>query len=156
MTKPHVPAGRFLAPNGRTRTVPLRPAPFCPPDPRNTDTEALRREAETARAALTLRDEPEQVGPRWLEDYAQVAQLHRSQQHAIDVAQARTLRPTLTAEDRVRDLRRRAKHGHVDLSHELHILDRDINKARARGQQPPGRVNERLERLEILLDGIAA
>lgn len=154
--KPRQPVGWFLASNGRTRTSPPRAAPFNPPDPRNTDVEALRREAEVARAALTFRDEPEQVGPRWLEDYAQVADLHRSQQHAKDVAAAQVLRPLLDVDDRVRDIQRRAKYAHVNLSHEVHIMQRDIERAKRGGRAAPIAVMNRCEKLEALLDGIAA
>jgi hypothetical protein len=66
------------------------------------------------------------------------------------------LRPMLAAEDRIRDIRRRAKSAHVDLSRETHLMQRDIDRAKAGGRKPPARVLDRCERLEGLLDGIAA
>jgi hypothetical protein len=78
------------------------------------------------------------------------------QQHALDVAAARELRPMLDAEDRVRDIQRRAKYAHVDLSREVLLMRRDILRAKAGNRRPPLRVLDRCERLESLLDGIAA
>lgn len=106
--------------------------------------------------ALGVFGEPECIGPAIVDGYAEVALFHRTLQHARDVEAAQVLRPTLAAEDRLKDIRRRAKHSSVDLSHELHILEREIRKAQMRGQDVPVRVLERLEKLEGLLDGIAA
>ena len=106
------------------------------------------------RPELAVRDEPECIGPAILEDYAQVAMLHRSQQHAVDVACAQQTRPLLPPACRHADLYRRAKAAHVDLTHELHIIDRHITKARFAGRDIPGHVLIRLEGLEALLDGV--
>lgn len=106
--------------------------------------------------ALGVFGEPECIGPAIVDGYAEVALFHRTLQHARDVEVAQQLRPTLAAEDRLKDIRRRAKHSHVDLSHETHIMERDLERARLRSQPAPARVVVRLEKLEGLLDGIAA
>jgi hypothetical protein len=106
--------------------------------------------------AMAMRNEPECIGPAIVDGYASIASFHRSQQHALHVAEAQLIRPTLPPESRLSDLRRRAKHSRVDMSHELHIIEREVRKAQMRGQDVPQRVVERLEKLEGLLDGIAA
>lgn len=111
---------------------------------------------ERIRDATRMCDEPEKVGPRWLEDWADTMWLERSQQHAKDVASMREIRKQLTLDDRVRDVQRRAKYAHVDMSRELDLMRRDIERAKAGNRQPPRRVDERLEGLECLLDGIEA
>lgn len=145
--------GRFLAPVG------LRKSPL-----RRLDTHPLaefgperRHEQERVREATSIRDEPEVIhDDAILRDYAQVADLHRSQQHALDVAAAQQLRPMLELEDRIRDIRRRARYAHVDLSRETYLMERDVARAKAGGRRPPVRVLDRAEGLESLLDGIAA
>lgn len=106
--------------------------------------------------SLGVPGEPECIGPAIVDGYASIASFHRSQAHALHVAEAVLIRPSLPAESRVRDLRRRAKGSSVDMSHTLHILERDVRKARMREQPVPVRVLERLESLEGLLDGVAA
>jgi hypothetical protein len=145
------PQGRFLAPNGRTRSKPLREVPSL-----GVHEEDRLREVELVSSHTDPRDEPEQVGPAILEDWEQVRQLHRSQQHAKDVAKALTLRPTLSIDDRVRDIQRRARQGGYDLRRECALMWRDIERAHAGGRQPPARVYERAAGLEALLDGITA
>lgn len=108
------------------------------------------------RPAMSVHGEPECISDDIVEGYASVASFHRSQLHALHVAEAVLIRPGLPAEARLRDLRRRAKASSVDMSHTLHILERDVGKARLRGQPVPPRVLERLEGLEALLDGVAA
>jgi hypothetical protein len=108
------------------------------------------------RPELAVPREPECIGPAILDSYAESNAFRFAQQHALDVAAAQELRPQLACEDRLKDIRRRAKHAHVDLSHETHLMERDLEKARKRGQPAPKRVVARLEKLEGLLDGIAA
>lgn len=108
------------------------------------------------RPELAVHNEPECVGPAILDGYAEAADFHRSQQHARHVAAMQAVRPLLTADDRVRDIQRRARHAHVDLTHEVHLMRRDIDRAKAGNRKTPKRVLERLEGLEGLLDGIAA
>lgn len=105
---------------------------------------------------LAVRGEPECIGPAILESYAEVNKRICDQQHIRDVALMREIRPMLEADDRVRDIQRRAKYAHVDLSHEVQLMQRDLQRARAGNRKPPARVLERAEALEALLDGIAA
>lgn len=158
------PRGRFLAPNGKIRTTPLREvgterAGLDRDQAREVDRirdEDRRREVQQVAAAATLRDEPECVGPRWLADYAQVAQLHHSQQHKLDVAQARERRPTLTVDSRIDDIERRARRAHQldDIAGPVWIMRQDIARARKGGRRIPDRTIRRLEALEALLDGV--
>lgn len=104
--------------------------------------------------SLGVPGEPECIGPAIVDGYASVANFHKSQAHALHVAEAQLIRPSLPPESRVSDLRRRAKHSHVDLSHETHIIDREIIKARLAGRELKPRFVERLTALEALLDGV--
>lgn len=145
------PPRRFLSPgagqgNGSGyRTKPYREVPIVADEPDTVDRIA---------AANTLRDEPECISPAILIDYAEANRLVHSQQHAKAVAAAQSLRPTLAAEDRIRDAERRAKHGHRNLSHEFHIMRRDLDRARAGGRHEPPRVLRRLAKIEADLDGL--
>jgi hypothetical protein len=127
----HEPKPRFLAPLGKPRDYVDRPE-------------------------LAVPREPECVGPAILDSYAESAQFQRSQQHARDVAVMQQVRPMLEADDRVRDIQRRARYANVDLSHEVHLMKRDIERAKAGNRRTPKRTLDRLESIEGLLDGIAA
>jgi hypothetical protein len=154
VTRPRTLPGRFLtASPGNPRAYtsrPLREVPLL------ADDEDRRREVERVATATDIRDEPECISRAWLASYAEVSKRIFDQQHALDVAAARELRPMLDAEDRVRDIQRRAKYAHVDLSREVLLMRRDILRAKAGNRRPPLRVLDRCERLESLLDGIAA
>jgi hypothetical protein len=106
--------------------------------------------------AMSVHQEPECVSDAIVDSYASVAAFQHTLRHQRDVEAARETRPLLAAEDRLRDIHRRAKHSHVDLSHEIHIMKRDLEKARLQGKEAPVRVLTRLERIEGTLDGIAA
>lgn len=106
------------------------------------------------RPAMSVHTEPECVSDAIVDGYATVALFHRSQQHALHVAEAQLIRPTLTPDARLRDIHRRAKHSHVDLSHESHLIGRDLEKARMSGRSVPDRTLGRLAAIESLLDGV--
>jgi hypothetical protein len=144
--KPRTPAGRFLGPTG-IRYSPLRDLPII------ADEKEL---VDRIRDAATLRDEPEMIGPAILDSYAESNAFKHTQQHQADVLAAQQIRPALKAEDRLKDIYRRAKHARVDLSHEIGIMERDLDKARKRGDEPKVHTLHRLTNLEGLLDGIAA
>jgi hypothetical protein len=146
MPTPRRHPGRFLAPNGRTRTKPLRELPIVADEPEQVD---------RIREARTFADEPEGLGPAILETYAQVNRRILTQQHVLEVAEAQERRPELTPQHRLDDVHRRAKHAHVDLSHEIHLVGKAIERARLRDQPVNPRAIERLTRLEALLDGVS-
>lgn len=150
MPTPRRHPGRFLAPNGRTRTKPLREVPSLGAHP-----EDVRREAEQVASHTSHRDEPEGLGPAILATYAQVNRRILTQQHVLEVAEAQERRPELTPQHRLDDVHRRAKHAHVDLSHPIHLVQKAIDKARLRDQPVNPRALERIERLEALLDGVS-
>lgn len=146
MTRVRRLPGRFLGPTG-LRYSPLRDLPVI------ADEKDL---VDRIKAATTLRDEPECIGPAILGDWSEVKRLEQSQQHALDVANARQARPLLEVDDRIRDIERRAKYARVDMTNEVHLMRRDVDRARAGNRKPPKRVLDRCEGLEGLLDGIAA
>jgi hypothetical protein len=111
----HTPKPRFLAPLGKPRDYVDRPE-------------------------LAVHGEPECVGPAILDSYAESNAFKHSQQHALDVAFAQQTRPLLAADDRVRDIQRRAKYAHVDMSHEVHLMQRDLERAKRGNRKPPVRV----------------
>jgi hypothetical protein len=90
---PRTLPGRFLTPsagNPRAYTSrPLREVPLL------ADDEDRRREVERVAAATDIRDEPECISRAWLATYAEVSKRIFDQQHALDVAAARELRPML-------------------------------------------------------------
>jgi hypothetical protein len=107
------------------------------------------------RPELAVRDEPECIGPAILNSYADVNRRIWTQQHVIDVAEAQERRPQLAPVHRLEDVRRRAKDAHVDLSHEIHLVQLAVDKARFRAQPVSLSALTRLEGLEALLDGVA-
>lgn len=153
------PKPRFLASTGRHGTYKKLP-PTTPMDRGRwvyVQDDKDDRDDDLGYASSAFRalpHEPECVGPAILGDYAEVAALHRSQQHALDVAEAQQRRPELTPQNRLNDVHRRAKHAHVDLSHPIHLVQRAIDKARLREQPVSPAALERLSGLEALLDGV--
>lgn len=149
-SKPRRPAARFLtasASNPRAYSYrPLRELPLV------ADEEDL---VEQVRAATNMRDEPECIGPAILASYAEVNRRIMSQQIVLEVAEAQERRADLTPQHRLDDIRRRAKEAHVDMSHPVHLVQKQIDRARLR-DQPVGRAAlDRLEGLEALLDGVS-
>jgi hypothetical protein len=107
------------------------------------------------RPELSVRDEPECIGPAILNSYADVNRRIFTQQHVLDVAQAQERRPELTPQNRVDDLRRRAKDGrYQDLTRPLHVIQKELDKARFRGQPAGARTVAKIEAIEALLDGV--
>lgn len=106
---------------------------------------------------LAMRDEPEAIGPAIIDSYAESNEFRFAQQHTADVLAARTLRPLLRAEDRLRDAERRAKYAkRRDLKGEFAalrgLLDRELRGGIE--PKPTSTIVRRLERVEAKLDGI--
>ena len=143
------PRPRFLAPgqgNGTGYTTrPLRELPLVADEP-----DIVERIA----TATNIRDEPECIGPAIVNGYAEAAAFHRTQQHALEVAEAQARRPDITPENRLKDIQRRAKHSHVNLSREVFTMDQELRRARTGNRKVPGRVLRRMESIEGLLDGL--
>lgn len=144
--RPRQPRRRFMTANG-SRSTPLRECPIVADEP-----ETVERIA----AATNVRDEPEMISGAILDSYAESNAFKHAQQHMADVLAAQQIRPLLNAEDRLKDIHRRAKHARVDLTHEIGIMHRDLEKARQRGADPKPHTLQRLTNVEGLLDGIAA
>jgi hypothetical protein len=128
---------------------------FLAPAARPGDTIDGDRLGYVTNPNLAMRGEPECIGPAILESYAAVNKLLFTQQHLLDVAAAQERRPAIPPDKRLRDVYRRAKDAHVDLSHEIHLIQRALDKARLRGQPVAQPALDRLEGLEALLDGVA-
>jgi hypothetical protein len=144
--RPRRPAGRFLAPNGRTTTKPLRELPQVADEPEQVD---------RIREARNIRDEPECVGPAILASYAEVNRRLMTQHVIHEVAEAQKQRHEFSPQNRLETVRQRAKHAHVDMSHPIHLVQKAIDKARLRGQPVAPAALVRLEGLEALLDGVS-
>jgi hypothetical protein len=160
--RPRRPAGRFLAPNGRTRTKPLREivteGEYTYDQQHALDVtrdEDRRREVEQVREARSIRDEPECVGPSILTSYADVNRRLMTQHVIHEVAEAQKQRHEYSPQNRLETVRQRAKHAHVDMSHPIHLVQKAIDKARLRGQPIAPAAVVRLEGLEALLDGVS-
>lgn len=133
------PAPRFLA----------RPRQDVPSIDGNPDM------VERMREATALCDEPEMIGPAILDPKSDRDRMAKAQAFALKVqalAEAAEARPELPVRARIMDVRRRAKRHHVDLSHELHILEQALDRAQAGGRRFPGGQEARLGRLEELMD----
>lgn len=150
MTRPRTLPGRFLAPNGRTRTKPLREVPSL-----GVHEDDRLREVELVATRTDPRDEPEGIGPAILGSYAEVNRRIMSQQVILEIAEAQERRPELTPQNRLETVRQRAKSAHVDMSHPMHLVQNAIDKARAREQPITQAALDRLEGLEALLDGVS-
>lgn len=152
---------RFLARTGRHGTYKKLP-PSSPTDRGRwayvEDDRDDDRDDDLGYASSPFRalpDEPECVGPALVSSYAEVNRRIYTQQHLLDVAQAQERRPTLTPQNRLDDVHRRAKDAHVDLSHPIHLVQKAIDKARMREQPVNPRALDRLAGLEALLDGVS-
>ena len=144
------PTRRFIAPNGRIVTQPLRDLPLVADEPEVRD---------RIREATSLFHEPECPSKATVDAIADLGRTHSRLRHAADVEQREQDRQALTGrlgavagmEARMLDVRRRAKLQRVDVSRELHVMRKDLERARGSGRQPDG-VGRRLIALEARLD----
>jgi hypothetical protein len=169
---------RFLAPtgsggNGAYVSQPLRGVPEVQSDASEAAARAVEVSPEVAeriRAAATLYDEPESIGAA-VASYVEVAHKVDSLRRAREIEDMRERRRSLSLEQRMEDARQRAKRQHVDISHELHVIAKALERARRsqregavpesrdelrearrrRGLEPPAAVR-RMEAVEALLD----
>ena len=137
------PARRFMAPNGRTVTQPLRELPVVADEPEVVD---------RIREATSLFHEPEFPSKATVEALADLGRTHDRLRHAAEVEQAHAIRGALTVEQRMMDAQRRAKLQRVDVSHELHIMRQMVDRARKGGRHDPPAALARIERVEAVLD----
>lgn len=141
-----MPARRFLAPQGRAGnghgylSQPARQYPVVADEP---------EVVERIRTATSTCDEPEAPSDAWVDAEADLA-AERNRVRLLRQAElAQQARQHITVENRMRDAERRAKLKHVDVSRELFLLSKMLergNEAAATG---------RLENLEARLDGVA-
>jgi hypothetical protein len=93
-----------------------------------------------------MRDEPECIGAAIVDAYADLHRTYDQLRHNLQVMEMREIRRALTAEQRMADLRRRAKAERLDMSSEFHVM----RKMLARGNEKAALA--RLEAAELRLD----
>jgi hypothetical protein len=138
-------ARRFLAPQARAGNghgylaQPDREYPLAPDEP---DTVARIGEARA------MCDEPEAPSTAWVDAESELAAERNRVRLLRQAEMAQQARATVTMENRMADARRRAKLKHVDISHEMHLLEKMLGRN-------PGTAVDRLVKLEARLDGVA-
>lgn len=150
------PARKFMAPNGKTSTQPLRPLP------EHSDEHEFAGEREADRVADRTRlcDEPEFPTGAWCDAQADLGRTYDRLRHAADVQAREQIReqlmhdlgPLIALEHRMTEARRRAKQQHVNVSHELHVCRLMLERARTGNRTNPTSLVSRVERLEARLD----
>lgn len=119
--------------------------------------------------ATSIFDEPEAPSPAWVDAEADLAATRNALRHAALVEQLRAARQELSLRARIADARRRARAQHVDVSHQLHLVERDLQRAQSRRAPVPETATElresrrdeaeppaalrRMQAVEALLDG---
>lgn len=151
------PTRKFLAPNGRIVNKPLRDLPAgsgtLQPSPEQLE------EAERVADATSLCDEPEFPSGAIIDAYRDLGRTFDRLRHAADVEQREQNRaalmeavgPAIALEHRMVDARRRARMQGVDVSRELHVMRKDLERARNGGREPTA-VARRMASLEARLD----
>lgn len=136
--------GSPLVSGGKARLMSNRKVGSQPAKPREVSgVEAIGYTTEPHKA---LREEPECIGPAIVDAYAELGKTFDELRRIAQIEEARVLRQALSLENRMLDARRRAKLQHIDLSHEMHIMDKML------GRGKDAAVVERLEILEARLD----
>jgi hypothetical protein len=158
-----MPTRKFIAPQAKAGdghgylNRPPRPIP------EGIDPVHDYRDAETVAriaAATHYCDEPEAISDDIVDAFRDLGRTYDRLRHNAEVEQrehnrqalTQAVGPLIAAEHRMNEARRRAKLQHVDVSHELHIMRRDLDRARNGGRDNPTNVIARLERLEARLD----
>ena len=146
------PASKFLAPGARFGdghgylNAPQRELPLVADEP-----EVVARIAE----ARAMCDEPEAPSRAVIDAQADLARTYDRLRQEAMVQQARQARQFLTLENRIRDVQRRAKAQHVDVSRDLYVLRKMLDRSEKAGhKQTPPAVVRRLENVEARLDGL--
>lgn len=143
---PRTPASRFLAPNpGSTRPYvakPLRDFPDVADDP-----ETIARIA----THTDIRDEPESIGPA-VADYVKIATKYDTLRRLATIEQLEKAREDLSMEQRMVDARHAARAQRVDISGELYVIGRMLDRARNGGRAEPPAAVARLAKVEARLD----
>jgi hypothetical protein len=143
------PTRRFLAPGARAGngyghlTEPLRPIPETADEPHVIE----RIETRT-----NLCDEPEEIGPAIVDAYADLARTYDRLRHEAELEQLGRLRETLTLEQRLVEIQRKAKRQHVDISREAHALRAILERARIGGRAEPVSATIKIRAIEARLD----
>lgn len=107
------------------------------------------------RDATCMVDEPECIGPAIVDAYSESARFFDSARHSLEVEQLREIRRQLSMEQRIAEIRRRAKLQHVNVSTELHALGKMLERARQKGKPDPPAAGRKVEALEGRLDRAA-
>jgi hypothetical protein len=137
------PTRKFLAPNGRIVNRPLRELHDGGDPP-----EVVQRIAE----ATSLCDEPECPSKATVDAHADLAKTYDRLRYLADLSEAQKARQLLSIEARMADVQRRAKLRHADVSGEIHIVKKMLERARAGGRADPRAAMNRIELIEARLD----
>lgn len=137
------PARKFLAPNGRIAGKPLRELHDGGDPP-----EVVARIAE----ATSLCDEPEMPSKATVDAHAELARTYDRLRYCAELEQARKTRQMLSIEARMADVQRRAKLRGANVSGEMHVVKKMLDRARNGGRKDPPAAFERIERIEYRLD----
>lgn len=154
MPRKRTHAPRFLAPGasagdgkGYRHAPPRRLDKGAPADPPAV--------VERVRAAASLRDEPEAIGPAILDPQGDdAAYLDRLRRDA-ELQAAILARRALASEDRLREIMRRAKLKRVDVRKEVYVMEAMLERSRRAGQGAPVKLVGHFERAEKRIDEAA-
>ena len=127
------PTRKFLASNGRIVSQPLRELPVVADEPEVVD---------RIRGATRLCDEPEVPSKATVDAVSDLGRTFDKLRHAREVEAREQIRAALmhdlgssiAIEHRMADAQRRAKRQHVDISHEIHICRKMLDRARNGGR----------------------
>jgi predicted ATPase with chaperone activity len=110
---------------------------------------------EKIASCTAMCDEPECIS-EGIVSYTETAMKAATLRHAAEVQDAREARKTMTVEQRIASARGRAKQRRIDVSHNLHLVEKALIRAVRGGRQPNDSTLRRLEAVEAQLDGAAA
>jgi hypothetical protein len=96
--------------------------------------------------------EPEKVTRLAQDDITKKARERDRKRHQLEVQDRQQARQSLDAETRLVEVQRQAKMRHIDVSGEVHVLRKMIERAKKGGRQQPAAAVTRLERIERRLD----
>lgn len=145
-----MPSRRFLTPGARAgstghgyNTQPQRPLPQVADEPEITD---------RIRDAANMCDEPEAISAAIVDAYADLARTYDRIRHEAEVERMNVIRQALDLEQRMAEAHRRAKRQHINVSHEMRIVQQLVERAQRGNRTTPPEAIRRIERIEAKLD----
>lgn len=139
--------GSPLVAGGKARLMSARKVTPSRAKPR--DVTGPEENGYTNEPRRALKGEHECPSTAWVDAQSELAAKYDRMRLEREAEDAREIRKTLSVEDRMADVQRRAKLRHIDVSREFFVM----RKMLARGNERPA--VKRLESLEALMDGVA-